>query len=273
METLLNYLANLPDVYKILWLALWLSVASVAELFIPLDNSKYSRLQHLKVNLFFLATTIAVNAVFSALLVKLLPVLSAMHFGLFYQVDLPLWIELIVALLILDLLAQYTIHYLLHNVSWLWRFHQVHHSDTHVTATTGTRHHPIDYFTRESFTLATVVLLGAPMGIYMFYRLLTVFCTYFTHSNIALPARLDKLLSYVIITPNAHKFHHHYKMPWTNRNYGNIFSIWDRLFSTFVYDNTGKIQYGVDTMDDKRANSISYQLIEPFRGPANRSNN
>lgn len=265
MESFLNYLASLPDVYKVLWLALCLSIASIAEVFIPLVHSNYDRWKHLRTNLAFLLTTILINALFSLILVNLLATMASYELGLFYLIDLPVWIELILALLILDLLAQYTIHYLLHNVRWLWRFHQVHHSDTHVNATTGTRHHPVDYFARESFTLVTVVLLGAPMGIYMFYRLLTVVCTYFTHSNISLPAKADRLLSYVIVTPNAHKFHHHYKMPWTNRNYGNIFSIWDRIFRTFVYDNVNKIQYGVDTMDEKRSDSITYQLTEPFK--------
>lgn len=103
------------------------------------------------------------------------------------------------------------------------------------------------------------------MGVYVFYRLLTVLCTYFTHSNISLPVTADRILSFIIITPNAHKFHHHYQMPWTNRNYGNIFSVWDRLFGTFVYDDTSKIRYGVDTMDDSKSDSLWYQLSEPFR--------
>jgi len=265
LESMLDYLGQLPDGYKVLWLAICLSVATIAEFLIPLTHAEYDRAKHLRTNLFFLLTTMIINALFSYVLVMLLPVLTASQFGLFHWIAMPVWAELIVALLILDLFAQYTIHYLLHNIPILWRFHQVHHSDVHVTATTGTRHHPVDYCARESFSLLVLVLLGAPMGVYIFYRLLTVLCTYFTHSNISLPAKLDRVLSYVIVTPNAHKFHHHYKMPWTNRNYGNIFSAWDRLFGTFVYDDTGRIRYGVDTMDDKRSDSVWYQLSEPFK--------
>jgi len=268
LDALLNTLANMPDAAKILWLVLCLSVATVGETFIPLSCTGENRFAHLRVNLFFLTTTILINALFSLALVRLLPLLASYGFGVFQWVTLPSWLELVAALLVLDLLAQYAIHYLLHNVKWLWRFHQVHHSDTQVTATTGTRHHPLDYCARESMSLVVVALLGAPMGVYIFYRLLTVFCTYFTHSNISLPAGVDRMLSYVIVTPNAHKFHHHYKMPWTNRNYGNIFSIWDRAFGTFVYEDTNKIQYGVDTMDAKRSASVWYQLAEPFRRSA-----
>jgi len=264
LESLLTYLENMPDIHKVLWLALCLSGASAAELLIPLAKSEYKRLPQLRVNLFFLLTTFIVNAIFSAMLVRLLPVLASHNIGLFYLLNLPVWVELLAALLILDLLAQYTIHYLLHNVGFLWRFHQVHHSDLHVNATTGTRHHPIDYCAREMFSLFCIVMLGAPLGVYMFYRLTTVFCTYFTHSNISLPSKVDRALSFVIVTPNAHKFHHHANMPWTNRNYGNIFSFWDRLFGTFVYESTDRIHYGVDTMDEKRADSVWYQLSKPF---------
>lgn len=265
MELILNYLAVMPDAVKLGWLVFWLSLASLAEVFIPLSREPYPRWQHLKVNLFFLLTTVVINGIFALILLQVLPLLEAADFGLFNQVTLPVWIELIIALLILDLLAQYTIHYLLHNVKWMWRFHSIHHSDTHVDATTGTRHHPVDYIARESFSLLTVVLLGVPLAYYIFYRLLTVACTYFTHSNIQLPDRMDRLLSFVLVTPKAHKFHHHYKMPWTNRNYGNIFVFWDRLFGTFVYEDTDRIRYGVDTMEDARANDIVYQLLTPFR--------
>jgi len=177
---------------------------------------------------------------------------------------MPVWLELLLAIMILDLLAQYTIHYLLHRIPFLWRFHRVHHSDINVDATTGTRHHPIDYCTRELFSLVAVLLLGAPLSYYLFYRFVTVFCTYFTHSNIRLPENIDRALSWVIVTPNAHKFHHHYKMPWTDRNFGLIFVFWDRLFGTYVYGPTDKIQYGVDVMDGEKAKQIRYLLIEPF---------
>ena len=201
LDSLLTYLENMPDIHKVLWLALCLSGASAAELLIPLAKSEYKRLPQLRVNLFFLLTTFLVNAIFSAMLVQLLPVLASHNIGLFYLLNLPVWVELLAALLILDLLAQYTIHYLLHNVGFLWRFHQVHHSDLHVNATTGTRHHPIDYCVREMFSLFCIVMLGAPLGVYMFYRLITVFCTYFTHSNISLPSKVDSCLLYTSPSP------------------------------------------------------------------------
>ena len=140
----------------------------------------------------------------------------------------------------------------------------VHHSDTEVDVTTGTRHHPGDYVLREVFALGAILIAGIPFSYYIFYRMATIFFGYFTHANIRLPQWLDKGLSYVIVTPDMHKFHHHFERPWTDTNFGNIFSIWDRLFGTFVYGDPKQIKYGLDVLDDAKDENIRYQLNLPL---------
>jgi sterol desaturase/sphingolipid hydroxylase (fatty acid hydroxylase superfamily) len=184
--------------------------------------------------------------------------------GLLYLVDAPVWLELILAIMLLDFIAQYGVHYILHRTPFLWKFHMIHHSDTHVDVTTGTRHHPGDYLFREIFSVLAILIGGIPFAYYMVYRILTVICTYFTHSNIMLPKGLDRILSYIIITPNMHKFHHHFEQPWTDSNYGNILSLWDRIFGTFVYDDIQKIKYGLDVLDDDKSGDLMYQLKVPL---------
>ena len=142
--------------------------------------------------------------------------------GLLHLFAAPTWVELLVAIVAFDLIAQYGVHWCLHNVKPLWRLHMVHHSDTHVDVTTGTRHHPLDFVVRECFALVAVLMTGAPLAFYLFYRILTVFFTYLTHANIELPERLDRAISWVFVSPNMHKFHHHFEVPWTDRNYGNM---------------------------------------------------
>jgi sterol desaturase/sphingolipid hydroxylase (fatty acid hydroxylase superfamily) len=95
--------------------------------------------------------------------------------GLLHLVELPIWVELILAILVLDFMAQYLVHYLLHKVKWMWKFHMIHHSDTNVDATTGTRHHPGDYVQREFFALFAIVITGAPFAFYMIYKVITIF--------------------------------------------------------------------------------------------------
>ena len=103
------------------------------------------------------------------------------------------------------------------------------------------------------------------MGFYVFYRVATIFFTYFSHSNMSLPLALDMAISWVFVSPNMHKFHHHFERPWTDTNFGNMFSIWDRLFGTFVYGDVSKIEYGLDVVDEKKADDLAYQLGLPFR--------
>jgi len=184
--------------------------------------------------------------------------------GILYMMELPIWVELLIAVMFLDFMAQYFVHYLLHKVKWMWKFHMVHHSDSKVDATTGTRHHPGDYLLREVFAIVTVIFTGIPLAFYLFYRIVTVFFAYFTHANINMPIWLDKALSYIIITPNMHKFHHHFERPWTDTNFGNIFSFWDRIFGTMVYDDPRKVQYGLDVLDDSTDENIAYQFKIPF---------
>jgi sterol desaturase/sphingolipid hydroxylase (fatty acid hydroxylase superfamily) len=140
----------------------------------------------------------------------------------------------------------------------------VHHSDKHVDVTTGTRHHPLDFLLRETFALIAIALTGMPVSFYLFYRILSVVFTYFTHANIALPVGVDKAISYVFVTPNMHKFHHHNQLPWTDSNFGNMLSIWDRIFGTFIYGDVTKVVYGVDIADHKDDENLWVQLCIPF---------
>jgi len=103
-----------------------------------------------------------------------------------------------------------------------------------------------------------------PIAFYLFYRILSVVFTYFTHANIALPAKVDRTISYLFVTPNMHKFHHHNELPWTDSNFGNMLSIWDRLFGTFMYGDVKKVVYGVDIADHKNDESLLTQLGLPF---------
>lgn len=205
-----------------------------------------------------------INVLIGLLLAHVFVWMGANNWGLLALVHLPVWAELLLAIMVLDLVAQYWVHVLLHKVSFMWRFHMIHHSDTAVDATTGTRHHPGDYFFRELFGFIGLFILGAPLAYYVCYKLLTVVFTYITHANIMVPVWLDKTLSYVFITPNMHKFHHHFERPWTDTNFGNIFSIWDRLFGTFVYADLNKIKYGLDVLDDSTDMNVSYQFKIPF---------
>lgn len=264
MEEFLNFFETMPNWQKFTWVFICLSFNWILEALMPLISNDYKKLKHIGVNMVFFASDLLINVVFSALTVGIFVWIGENNFGILNQINLPIWVELLIAIMALDLFAQYGMHYLLHHVPFLWKFHMIHHSDTHVDATTATRHHPGDYVTREIAALVAIVLFGMPIAYYFFYRIITVFFAYFTHANITVPEWLDRPLSWIIVTPNMHKFHHHFEVPWTDTNFGNIFSFWDRMFGTLVYDDPSKVQYGLDILDDSRDRDILYQFKIPF---------
>ena len=101
----------------------------------------------------------------------------------------------------------------------------------------------------------------------MLYQSLSVLFAHITHANINIPKKIDNMISLFFVTPHMHKIHHHYKQPLTDSNYGNIFSIWDRLFGTYVnVKNQKSIVYGVDTMMDKtKTRSLKSLFLIPFK--------
>lgn len=266
MEAFLNFFEQMPNHYKLFWIFICLSANWFIEAGSPLVHLNYKKWRHAGVNFVFLGTTITINVLFGLATLGIFTWTATNNIGLLQWVNFPIWVELLLALMLLDLIAQYFVHYLLHKIPFMWRFHMVHHSDTHVDATTGTRHHPIDYMFREAFALIAIIVTGMPLAFYLFYRIVTVFFTYFTHANIALPKGIDKALTYVVVSPNMHKFHHHFKNPWTDMNYGNIFSFWDRIFGTMVYEDTSKIKYGLDVLEENgnRDEDVLYQFVLPF---------
>jgi len=179
---------------------------------------------------------------------------------------MPLWLFALVGLLLLDLIGAWFIHWLQHQVKWMWKFHLIHHSDTWVDTTTANRHHPGESVFRAVFTLLAVAIAGAPIWLVYFYQSLSVVLSQFNHANIRLPKWLDTAIAWVIVSPDMHKAHHHYTQPLTDTNYGNIFSCWDRIFRTFVFvKDTGSLHYGIDTYPAEEENNRMGALLKmPF---------
>lgn len=264
MQQFLDFFEFMPIWMKAGWVFVVLAFFWVLEGNYSQIKLRYNKWKHARTNLLFLLLVMIINAVFGIATVSIFVWLNESQFGLLHLIEAPVWVELLLSIVVLDLIAQYFVHYLLHKVPAMWRLHIVHHSDKNVDATTGTRHHPIDFIIRECFALVAVVLMGMPIAFYFFYRILSILFTYWTHANLALPQKLDKGLSYLIVTPNMHKFHHHYQLPWTDSNYGNMLSVWDRIFGTFVYGDVHDIKYGIDVADHKNDESLTTQLAIPF---------
>ncbi len=140
----------------------------------------------------------------------------------------------------------YVWHRLNHAVPLLWRFHRFHHSDEAMDVSTGFRFHPIEIVFSELFRLPIYALLGMGAFEILLYNLLSFPIILMHHSNIALPVHLDSLLSTLIPSPHVHRLHHSVQPEESNANFGSMFSIWDRLFGTFIWrDNLTSLRLGV----------------------------
>jgi sterol desaturase/sphingolipid hydroxylase (fatty acid hydroxylase superfamily) len=267
MNAIVDFFETITPLTRTFILAGGLVLFWVLEGIIPLFRLKYRKVPHAGLNLFFTFTTVVVNFGFAFLIVEASRYAVANKFGLLYLVQLPVWLFILLGLMILDLISAYWIHYIQHQVKWMWKFHLVHHTDTWVDTTTANRHHPGESVFRALFTLLAVIATGAPMWLVFLYQSLSAAFSQFNHANIHLPRWIDKPLSWIIVSPDMHKVHHHHTQPLTDTNYGNIFSIWDRLFGTFVYvKDMNTLHYGIDTHpQEKEHNNMSNLLKMPFQ--------
>ncbi|NHF58155.1 sterol desaturase family protein [Flavobacteriaceae bacterium TP-CH-4] len=266
METLITYFENIPSTHRSALLVGGITLFWLLEGAVPLFKFNYKKWRHALPNFFFTLTTIIINFAFAFLLLKTADFTVANDFGIINWLPvMPLWLYILLGLLLLDLIGAYLAHLVEHKVKPLWMIHLVHHTDHNVDTTTANRHHPLESVIRFTFTLFGVFLVGTPIGIVMLYQSLSLVLSQFNHANIRLPKKVDDALSWFIVSPDMHKVHHHYVLPYTDSNYGNIFSIWDRLFGTYMKFDREAIVYGVDTFPDEVENaSITGLLKQPF---------
>ncbi len=266
MDELIQYFSNMPTLHRSGLLVGGLAFFFLVESLAPFFTEKHNWLKHTGAKLFFTLTTVIINFMLAFALLKSSDWAVANSFGAMQMFDLPLWLNLILGLLIMDFIGGWLAHYTQHHVKWMWKFHLVHHSDQHIDTFSANRHHPGESLIRVVFTIAATVIAGAPIWMVFLYQSISLALSQFNHSNMAFPLALDKMLSSVIATPHMHRVHHHYRMPYSDMNYGNVFSFWDRIFQTYVRVDNRKLRYGVDThMDPESSEDILGLLKIPFK--------
>ena len=267
MEAVIAYFSTIPSLHRGLILAGGIAFFWLLESVAPLFSFDYKKWNHAGINIFFTVTTIVVNFVMAFILLMTAEWATENHFGILQWLpEINIWIYTLIGLLLLDLIGAYLAHWTQHKTKIMWRFHLIHHTDTWIDTTTANRHHPGESVIRFVFTTLGVLIIGAPMWLVFLYQSMSVVFSQFNHANISLPKKIDRLLSYFIVSPDMHKVHHHYVLPYTDSNYGNIFSIWDRIFGTFTILDRDKIVYGVDThMKPEEHNDLGNLLKIPFQ--------
>ena len=194
---------------------------------------------------------------------------EARGWGLFHKLVPPGWLSIAAAVVLLDL-AIYVQHVVFHAVPLLWRLHMVHHADLDFDVTTGVRFHTLEILLSFGIKAAVVLLLGPPPVSVLIFEVLLNATSMFNHGNVRMPAGLDRLLRWFVVTPEMHRVHHSVIASETNRNFGFNLPWWDFVFGTYqaqpVEGHTG-MTIGLSYFRNPlRADRLHWMLLLPFAG-------
>jgi sterol desaturase/sphingolipid hydroxylase (fatty acid hydroxylase superfamily) len=216
--------------------------------------------------------TVLVRVLFPTTAVGLALLAEARGFGLFNLIALPAWLAVTASVVILDF-AIYLQHVLFHAVPALWRLHRMHHADLEFDVTTGLRFHPIEILLSMVIKLAVVAALGAPALSVLIFEVLLNATAMFNHSNVRIPLGLDRVLRWLVVTPDMHRVHHSIVVRETNSNFGFNLPWWDRLFGTYRAQPAAgheAMTIGIEQFRDPRELGLDRMLVQPFRSDAGR---
>jgi sterol desaturase/sphingolipid hydroxylase (fatty acid hydroxylase superfamily) len=188
--------------------------------------------------------------------------------GLFHAIGAPAWLAIIAGVLLLDL-AIYLQHVLFHAAPALWRIHRMHHADLDFDATTGLRFHPIEIVLSMGIKMGVVAALGAPALAVLIFEVLLNATSIFNHGNVRMPAQLDRILRWIVVTPDMHRVHHSILPRETNSNFGFNLPWWDRLFGTYrAQPSAGHdaMTIGIEQFRDPHELRLDRMLLQPLRG-------
>lgn len=272
MNSVLGYFNNLEHrpVHRLAFLAGSIFVLWIIENGVPLVTMHYreSKWKHALINFSFTLFHLVIHAALAVYVVLICDWCVANHFGVVQWFKMPVWGVVTAGILSMDFFGGWLVHIVEHKVPLFWRIHIVHHTDTNVDVSSGLRHHPLEALFRWVFFAGGILVMGLPVYAVMLGQTLMSMFTMFSHANLRLPAWLDKGMSYVLISPNMHKVHHHWKQPYTDSNYGTTFSIWDHLFGTCLYLDPSRIRYGLDNYYKMEQDEDFVQLLKsPFTKP------
>ncbi len=263
MEQLTAAIA-LAETHNLLFLLAIVAIVFLFEAAFPLFRYGRTHVRNLIVNVAIAAILVGLDFAVGSISPHGANFVTRTRFGLSNWLGLSPLGQLILGVLGIDLF-QFLAHMILHKYRPLWAFHRVHHCDNQVDVTTGFRKHPAELLWKIPWYIAAIALFGVPAWVLAFYLAVSTLNAALEHANFRLPATLDRWLRVVYVTPNMHKVHHSRLQPETDSNYGDILSIWDRLFRTY---NPGprfdELRYGLDGLNERGKQSLGGLLKMPF---------
>jgi sterol desaturase/sphingolipid hydroxylase (fatty acid hydroxylase superfamily) len=211
--------------------------------------------------------SVVVRLVFPAAAVGTALLAEARGWGLLQALEAPTWLAIAASVILLDL-AIYLQHVLFHAVPVLWRLHRMHHADLEFDVSTGVRFHPIEILLSMGIKLGVVAALGTPAVAVLVFEVLLNATSMFNHGNVRLAARIDRVLRWIVVTPEMHRVHHSVVPRETNSNFGFNLPWWDRLFGTYRAQPAAGhegMTIGIAQFRDPSELRLDRLLIQPFR--------
>jgi sterol desaturase/sphingolipid hydroxylase (fatty acid hydroxylase superfamily) len=186
--------------------------------------------------------------------------------GIINMFPIPYPLAFIGSLLALDL-AVYLFHLLFHGVPALWRVHRLHHADLDIDVSTGVRFHPLQIVLSVVVKSVVILIMGAPALAVLTFELMSPFVTLFSHTNVRISPAIDRVLGWMVVTPDMHRVHHSIHAAETNSNYGFILPWWDHLFGTYQAEPSSGHQrmiVGIESFRTNRDLWLDRLIINPF---------
>ncbi len=270
MDITESVISHEPTIRLVCFLSVFGAIA-VWEFMLPKRSLSYSRWVRWPNNLAVaVLNSVLVRVLLPTTVVGLADAAVAKNWGLLNQLSLPGWAEIIIAVLVLDF-AIYLQHVLFHAVPALWRLHRMHHADQDFDVTTGARFHPIEIILSLGIKLIIVTALGPAVIAVIIFEVLLNGSSMFNHGNVRLAPKVDRVLRWMLVTPDMHRVHHSIVVQETNSNFGFNITWWDRLFGTYREQPAAghdEMTIGIELFRSRREQMLDRMIVQPFRGPA-----
>jgi sterol desaturase/sphingolipid hydroxylase (fatty acid hydroxylase superfamily) len=266
MAELRSFFSHHEDLTQVILYAGIIVSLWFAEVLVSSDGIQH-KWKHSTVNALFIFTALPIQLALTTFVILISKWTNMHHWGLinFIPHHANRWVYYISLFILLDL-CEYIYHVTMHKVEALWKFHLVHHSDLNVDVSTTTREHPFETGIRTSFLMLWVFICGPVVGVLILRQTFQSFSNIIAHTQFRLPEKINRVVGLVFITPNLHHVHHHYQLPYTDCNYGDVLSIWDRLFGTFGKLSKEETVFGIDThMNEELNGNFAGAVKMPFQ--------
>lgn len=260
MDKFIEMVSKIPPYIIVIYIAIFLTL----EHFWPHSKDRKNRIGHLVNNSGLLIISTVINFFISFILIAWVEYVERNNIGLMNLLNLSDTVKAFLGIIVLDF-TSYFIHRLIHKSKFIWRFHRVHHSEIDMDSSTSFKFHPLEAVIVFPALLAAIGLMGISFPAIVLYNVIILPMFFILHSNLRYPKWVETIFSPIFATPAFHRVHHSDEQKYTDSNFGDIFSLWDRLFGTFQKVDSENIDFGLKEYRDKKTQSFWYMMTTPFR--------